>query len=145
MTKALGTIVYVADSTATTIVYSTLCAVEVSGGGVEAAAVEIEPCLSDTIVTDEPGDPKYKPITVRYKKVVGDAEVSDDLEGLCTAKTLVNYAQKFPTSTAVYGVRTAYIVDHDNDSTDRNQDLTCTMVLAPQSDWTYSTTEPTTA
>ena len=141
MTKALGTIVYLSDTTT----FQTVCAISVSGGGIEAAAVEIEPCLNATIVGEEPGDVKRKPITVRYKKVVGASEVSANLEGFCAAKTLVYYAQKFPTTTPVYGTRTGYITDHDNDETDRNQDLTCTMTLVPNSDWTYSTTAPTTA
>ena len=140
MTKALGTIVYLETTSVTT--YVTVCAVEVSGGGIEAAAVEIEPCLAQTVVLDEPGDPKYKPISVRYKKVVGESEVSDLFEGFVAAKTLVRYAQKFPLAIPIYGVRTCYIVDHDNDSTDRNQDLTCSMTLVPQSDFTYSTVVP---
>jgi hypothetical protein len=121
---------------------STVCALSVSGGGVEAAAVEIEPCLSDALVLDGPGDAKYKPLTVRYKRNPGSGTISASLETAVLNKTLVRYGQRFPLATPVFGTRDAYIVDHDNDDTDRNQHLACTMTLIPQSNWTFSTVAP---
>jgi hypothetical protein len=146
MTKALGMIVYIKTASTTVTTYSTACAISVSGGGVEAAAVEIEPCLSDTVVLDGPGDPKYKPVTVRYKKEFSTAAtLSTTIEGFVTNKTLVKLAVKYPTATAVYSIQDCYVVDHDNDESDRNQDLTATMTLIPQTAASFSTTAPATA
>jgi hypothetical protein len=144
--KAEGTIIYIGVFNGTTAptALATVCALSVSGGGVEAAAVEIEPCLADALVLDGPGDPKYKSLNVRYKRQPGTGTISKTLEDAVLAKSLTRYGQKFPLAVPVYGTRDAFIVDHDNDDTDRNQHLACTMTLIPQSNWTFSTVAPTT-
>lgn len=143
MTKAVGMIVYVNPTTTT--VYSTVCVTNVDGGGVTSNAELQEPCLADTIAYEQPGIPNYNQQTVEYKKVVGSSGISKTLEDAQLAQTLITYALKFPTTTAVYGSRTAYILSHTDMATERDQDLKCSMVLAPQSNWTYSTTAPTTS
>ncbi len=145
MTKPIGMIVYVKTTTVATNTFSTVCATSVDGSGVTATSEELEPCLSDTILTDEPGLPKYNQQTIEYKKVVGTSGISHTLEQAVLNRTLSTYAVKFPTTTPIYATRTAYVLSHTDLATDRNQDLKCQMVLAPQSDWTYSTTAPTTA
>lgn len=144
MTKALGMIVYIKTNTVATNTFATVCATSVDGSGVVASAEDLEPCLSDTIVLEFPGNPKYNQQTIEYKKVVGSSGISHSLESAVSNKTEITYAIKFPETTPIYATRTAYAVQHIDLAADRNQDLKCQLVLAPQSAWTYSTTAPST-
>ena len=145
--KALGMTVYVRTDTTTSGLFTTLCAVSVDGGGVENSVESLEPCLDDTVILEFPADPKYSQQTVEYKKVEteGNDGVSATLEAACLAGTLCEYSLKVPLATAVYATKQAYIISHNDMSKERNQEMKSSLVLAPQSDWTYSTTAPSTA
>lgn len=144
MTKALGMTVYLRDDTVATNVFTAVCAVSVDGGGVETSAETLEPCLDDTVILEYPADPKYAQQTVEYKKVAGSTGVSVDMEAACLATSLCTYALKIPTATPIYATRTAYVVSHVDTAKERNQDMKSTIVFAPQSAWSYSTTAPST-
>ena len=145
--KALGMTVYLSNtSTGTSASFTTVCAVSVDGGGVETSAESQEPCLDDTVIYEYPADPKYAQQTIEYKKIEttsGDG-VSVDMENACLNGTLCTYAIKIPLAVPVYATRTAYIISHTDMSKERNQDMKSSIVLAPQSAWTYSTTAPIT-
>ena len=145
MTKALGMVVYLRLNTVATNIFSTVCATSIDGSGVVASAEDLEPCLSDTMVLEVPGDPKYNQQTIEYKKVVGSSGISANLEAAVLAKTEITYAVKFPETTPIYATRTAYAIQHVDLAAERTQDLKSQLVLAPQSAWTYSTTAPATA
>lgn len=144
MTKALGMTVYLRDDTVATNSFTTVCAVSVDGGGVEASSETLEPCLDDTIIYDFTADPKYAQQTIEYKKVAGSSGITIDIEAACMNATLCTYGLKIPLSTPIYATRTAYVISAIDNTKERNQDMKQTLVLAPQSAWTYSTTEPTT-
>lgn len=147
--KALGMTVYLHDSTntpTTTSGFIAVCAVSVDGGGVETSSETQEPCLDDTVIYEYPADPKYAQQTIEYKKIEttsGDG-VSVDMENACLNGTLCTYAIKIPLAVPVYATRTAYVISHTDMSKERNQDMKSSIVLAPQSAWTYSTTAPIT-
>lgn len=144
--KALGMTVYVSTTTTTSGLFTTLCAVSVDGGGVENSVESLEPCLDDTIILEFPADPKYSQQTIEYKKVETTANdgVSAALEAACLAGTMCEYSLKVPLATPVYATKQAYIISHTDMSKERNQEMKCSLVLAPQSDWTYSTQAPAT-
>lgn len=144
MTKALGMTVYLRDDTVATNVFTTVCAVSVDGGGIEASAETLEPCLDDTVILEYPADPKYAQQTIQYKRVEGSTGITIDMEAAALAGTECTYALKIPLATPIYASRTAYVISHVDDSKERNQDMTATIVFAPQSAWTYSTTAPST-
>ena len=153
--KALGMTVYLTtESTGTSATgNTTVCAVSVDGGGVETSSESQEPCLDDTVIYEYPADPKYAQQTVEYKKVeplsdgtnITNTQISTLMENACLAGTLCTYAVKIPMSNPVYATRTAYIISHTDMSKERNQDMKSSIVFAPQSAWTYSTTAPTLA
>jgi len=145
--KALGMTVYLSNtSTGTSASFTTVCAVSVDGGGVETSSESQEPCLDDTVIYEYPADPKYAQQTIEYKKIEtasGDG-VSVDMENACLNGTLCTYAIKIPLSVPVYATRTAYVISHTDMTKERNQDMKSSIVFAPQSAWTYSTTAPIT-
>ena len=145
--KALGMTVYLSNtSTGTSASFTTVCAVSVDGGGVETSMETQEPCLDDTVIYEYPADPKYAQQTIEYKKIEtasGDG-VSVDMENACLNGTLCTYAIKIPLSVPVYATRTAYVISHTDMTKERNQDMKSSIVFAPQSAWTYSTTAPST-
>lgn len=146
--KALGMTVYLSNtSTGTSASFTTVCAVSVDGGGVEASMESQEPCLDDTVIYEYPADPKYASQTVEYKKIetTNNDDISATMEAAALASTLCTYSLKIPLSpNAVYATRTAYVISHTDLSKERNQDMKSSIVLAPQSAWTYSTTAPST-
>lgn len=145
--KALGMTVYLSDtSTGTSATFTTVCAVSVDGGGVETSSESQEPCLDDTVIVEYPADPKYAQQTIEYKKIetTDGSGITADMEAACLAGTLCSYAIKIPLATPVYATRTAYIISHTDMSKERNQDMKSSLVFAPQSAWTYSTTTPST-
>lgn len=144
MTKALGMTVYLRDDTVATNVFTTVCAVSIDGGGVEASAETQEACLDDTVILEYPGDPKYAQQTIEYKKVAGSSGVTIDMEAAVLNATLCTYGLKIPLATPIYATRTAYAISHVDSAKERNQDMKSMIVFAPQSAWTYSTTEPST-
>lgn len=144
MTKALGYLVYLKDDTVATNAFTTVCVTSIDGDGVIASSETLEPCLSDTVVLDFPADPKYNQITVEYKKIAGSSGISVDMEAAALNTTLSTIGVKIPTSTVIYATRTAYVISHTDVAKERNQDMKSQIVLAPQSAWTFSTTEPTT-
>jgi hypothetical protein len=144
MTKAYGMTVYLRDDTVATNLFTTVCAVSVDGGGCEASSESLEPCLDDTVILEYPADPKYAQQTIEYKKVAGSSGITIDIEAACMATGLITYGLKIPLDTVVYATRTAYIISHVDNTKERNQDMKSTLTLAPQSAWTYSTTEPST-
>jgi len=146
--KALGMTVYLTtESTGTSATgNTTVCAVSVDGGGVETSSESQEPCLDDTVIYEYPADPKYAQQTIEYKKIetTNNDNVSATMEAACLAGTLCTYSLKVPLAVPVYATRTAYIISHTDMSKERNQDMKSSIVFAPQSAWTYSTTAPTT-
>jgi len=147
--KALGMTVYLHDSTntpTTTSGFIAVCAVSVDGGGVETSSESQEPCLDDTVIYEYPADPKYAQQTVEYKKIetTNNDDISATMEAACLAGTLCTYSLKVPLATPVYATRTAYIISHTDLAKERNQDMKSSIVFAPQSAWTYSTTAPST-
>jgi hypothetical protein len=151
MTKALGMTVYLRNDTVATNAFTTVCATSVDGGGVEASSETLEPCLDDTVILEYPADPKYAQQTVEYKlefstSTTGDQSTTifDLFDDAVLNTTLVTYALKIPLATPVYASRTAYVVSHVRNPKERNQDMTSSIVFAPQSAWTYSTTQPST-
>ena len=145
--KALGMTVYLSNtSTGTSASFTTVCAVSVDGGGVETSSESQEPCLDDTVIYEYPADPKYAQQTIEYKKIetTNNSDISADMEAACLAGTLCTYSLKVPLATPVYATRTAYIISHTDMSKERNQDMKSSIVFAPQSAWTYSTTAPST-
>ena len=147
--KALGMTVYLHDSTNTPTTsdgFISVCAVSVDGGGIETSAESQEPCLDDTLIYEFPADPKYAQQTIEYKKIetTNNTGVSADMEAACLNQTLCTYAIKIPLSTPVYATRTAYVISHTDMAKERNQDMKSSIVFAPQSAWTYSTTAPVT-
>ena len=146
MTKALGMTVYLRDASGThTTLFTSVCAVSVDGGGIEASMESQEPCLDDTIVYEYPGDPKYAQQTIEYKKIAGSSGISVDMEQAVLDTTLCEYALKIPLTTPIYATRTAYAMSHTDNAKERNQDMKSSIVFAPQSPWSYSTTAPTTS
>jgi len=146
--KALGMTVYLTtESTGTSATgNTTICAVSVDGGGVETSMETQEPCLDDTVIYEYPADPKYAQQTVEYKKIetTNNDDISATMEAACLAGTLCTYSLKVPLATPVYATRTAYIISHTDMTKERNQDMKSSIVFAPQSAWTYSTTAPST-
>lgn len=145
--KALGMTVYLSDtSTGTSATFTTVCAVSIDGGGVETSSESQEPCLDDTVIVEYPADPKYAQQTIEYKKIetTNGTGITADMEAACLAGTLCSYSLKIPLATPVYATRTAYIISHTDMSKERNQDMKSSIVFAPQSAWTYSTTVPST-
>jgi len=145
--KALGMTVYLSNtSTGTSASFTTVCAVSVDGGGVETSMETQEPCLDDTVIYEYPADPKYAQQTVEYKKIetTNNSDISATMEAACLAGTLCTYSLKVPLATPVYATRTAYIISHTDMTKERNQDMKSSIVFAPQSAWTYSTTAPST-
>ncbi len=142
--KALGMTVYLSD--ATTGAFTTICATSIDGGGVETSSESQEPCLDDTVILEYPADPKYAQQTIEYKKIesTDGSGITSDMETACLDGTLCRYALKIPLATPVYATRTAYIISHTDMSKERNQDMKSSIVFAPQSAWTYSTTAPST-
>jgi hypothetical protein len=144
--KGKGVTVYVRASTVATVTAHVLCATSNSGGGVESETIDVEPCLQDETIERVTQDRKYTAITVQVKEQFGTAtNVSSVLEALAGSTNQVTYIKKIPTSTPVYKSKIAQIVSYIPDDVERGQDMTATMVLQPQSDWTNSTTAPTTA
>jgi len=145
--KALGMTVYLSNtSTGTSASFTTVCAVSVDGGGVETSSESQEPCLDDTVIYEYPADPKYAQQTIEYKKIetTNNSDISATMEAACLAGTLCTYSLKVPLATPVYATRTAYIISHTDMTKERNQDMKSSIVFAPQSAWTYSTTAPST-
>lgn len=141
--KGKGVTVYVRASTVATVTSYILCATSNSGGGVESDTIDVEPCLQDTTIERVTQDRKYTPITVQLKEQFSTAaNVSSDMEALAGTTTQVTYIKKIPTSTPVYKSKICQIVSYIPDDVDRGQDMTATMVLQPQSEWTNSTTAP---
>jgi len=147
--KALGMTVYLSDtSTGTSATFTTVCAVSIDGGGVEASMESQEPCLDDTVIYEYPADPKYASQTIEYKKIetTNNTGISADIEAAVLASTLCSYSIKIPLSpNPVYATRLAYVISHTDMTKERNQDMKSSIVLAPQSEWTYSTTAPSTS
>ena len=145
--KALGMTVYLSNtSTGTSASFTTVCAVSVDGGGVETSSESQEPCLDDTVIYEYPADPKYAQQTIEYKKIetTNNVDISATMESACLSGTLCTYSLKVPLATPVYATRTAYIISHTDLAKERNQDMKSSIVFAPQSAWTYSTTAPST-
>lgn len=140
-------LVYLAEDTAATQTFYTACATSVDGSGITSSAEEIEPCLSDAIVVEYPGNVKYNQQTIEYKRSDSTSGVSYVMEGIAddSPPTMIKYAIKIPFATPVYGTRHAYIVSAVDMPVERNQDMKQQLVLAPQTAWTYSTTEPSTS
>ena len=146
MTKGIGTTIYLRADTVATNVFSTVCATSVSGGGIEGSAETVEPCLDDTIVLEYPGDPKYAQLEITYKKSGSTSGISYTIEALQTnvPPTVITVGIKIPYATPIYDTRQCYVVSQNDDPKQRNQDMTVTLVLAPQEGHNYSTTEPST-
>lgn len=148
--KGLGMTIYLSNDarTTTSISYTAVCAVSIDGGGIETSSTELEPCLDDLLVYDYPGNPKWAQVTIDYKK----EEIGADTSGSTTTTitTLMEdsgqiaqicaYGIKIPSVTPLYASRTAYVISQIDGSKERNQDTRTTLILAPQSDWTISTT-----
>ncbi len=148
MTKALGMTVYFStEDTGALATFTAVCATSVDGGGAEASAETLEACLDDTVIYEFPADPKYAQQTIEYKKIEtpDNDDISADMEEACLNTTLCSYALKIPLATPVWAYRTAYIISHTDMTKERNQDMKCSIVFAPQSAWEYSLTAPTTA
>jgi hypothetical protein len=143
--KGKGVTIYFRNSTATTVTSYVLCATSVSGGGVEANVVDVEPCLQDTTIERTTEDAAYTPITMQIKEDFSTSStVSSILEGLVGSTNDVTIIKKVPTSTPVYMSKIGKIVSYIPDDVERGQDMTATMVFQPNSAWTNSTTVPTT-
>lgn len=144
MTKGRGIELYVDFTTATT--YTEIsCITALEGFGVTASPVEIEPCLGDTTVLEEPGDAKNNPITSEYKITPSGSNISETLRTAIRDKTLGSVVIGYPTTTPIYAAMSAYISEHVDLPAERNQDLKARIVFIQQSAATWSTTAPATA
>jgi hypothetical protein len=143
--KSIEMAAYVAIGTTTT--FTELCTLNISGGGAEASVVDLEACLNDDEIEQTVDLAKNKPMTIQYKKLVATGgTISDSLVDAVKDRTPVKVRIKYPLTVPVYGARTCFISDHDDDQTSRPNHVTCTMQLIPvagtSGDWTYSTTAP---
>jgi hypothetical protein len=143
--KGQGVTIYINPSTVVTATNYTLCAISNDGGGRESDVIDVEPCLQDTIIERTTQDAKYTAITVQLKEqFTTTANVSSALEALAGSTTVVRYTKRIPTATPVFMTKQCRVVSYIPDAVDRGQDMTATMVLQPNSEWTSSTTAPTT-
>ena len=153
MVKALGMEVWFNDRYQATpdddvgVYFTQVCAVSIDGGGVEATMETIEPCLDDLVVKEYPADPKFSQITIEYKKdeTCDYQNVFSKLEAACLATRKIEVAYKIPIAgAACYATRSAYIMSQTDMTKERNQDMKVSIVLLPQTNWTYSSSEPPT-
>lgn len=123
-----------------------ICLVSLDPFGVSANLEEIEPCLSDTIIVEQPTTPKYKQVTATAKLQAGESFEYDNLHEYALAGTKLWFAVLYPgqgtTTTTVYQSFAGYLGDVSQVETDRNTDMKYTMMIAPQTDQSWSTTAP---
>ncbi len=152
MVKALGMEVWFNDRNQPTpeddvgVYFTQVCAVSIDGGGVEASMETIEPCLDDLVVKEYPADPKFSQITIEYKKdeTCDYDNVFSKLEAACLATRKIEFAYKIPIAGNVpcYAYRSAYVMSQTDMTKERNQDMKVSIVLLPQTNWTYLPTPP---
>lgn len=123
------------------------CLVSLDPPGVSANLEEVEPCLSDTVIVEQPTTPKYKQVVATMKLITGDSNEYDDQHDICVAGTKQWYAIQYPmngtTTNDVYCSFAGYVGEVTQLETDRNNDMKYTLTIAPQTDLVWSTTAPT--
>ena len=122
------------------------CLVEYDPPGVSANVEEIEPCLSDTLIVEEPTTPKHKQTVATLKLRAGETQHFDDLYEYCISGTKLHWAVLYPgqgtTTTTVYCNHGGYLADVSQVTTDRNNDMKYTISIAPTAGIEWSTTAP---
>ena len=123
--------------------WTEVCATAVDGGGVESNVEDLEPCLSDNVIAQFPGDVKFSEQTIDYKINYGDPSTTQEtvegnvynaLEDCCIERLIIGYCIVIPTApTPVYATRYAYVSSQTEQSKERNQDMKAQVTLVPTS------------